>query len=242
MTASEFFRGMLRDRTLPMLAMANFVNILIATQLGYGFATQVWVYLCQSVIIGIFNFRRILLMRPSEETIARWDRESAQAYRDMKTEGGPQDWLLPKTADDYVRWQHWTPGTPKVFAGIFLAHFGLFHLIYIFSLSSRHFSMIPGTSLAEADPLGVAAGALIFLVFHAWSFRTQRREMERPFTSDYAMPKAMFLPYARVLPIHLSAVFFAGNAFMAFLIIKALVDIAAHVVELAWRRSLSYED
>jgi hypothetical protein len=242
MTASESLKEMLRDRTLPVLVMANFVNILLASEMGHTFATQVWVYLCQSLIIGFFNFRRMLLMRPSEETVARWDRENAQTYRDTKTDGGPQDWLLPDTVGEYVRQQHWTPGTPKVFAGIFAVHYGLFHLFYAVALYPRGFSMIPGVSFAGADLLDVSTGALIFLVFHAWSFRAQRKEIEKPFTSDYALMKAMFLPYARVLPIHLSAFYGAGAAFMAFLIIKALADCAAHAAELAWRRRIMSGD
>lgn len=80
--------------------------------------------------------------------------------------------------------------------------------------------------------------AFLFLAFHAWSFRAQRKELEKPFTSDYALPTAMFLPYVRILPIHLSAFGLSQSPIMTFLLIKALADCFSHIIERALRMKM----
>ncbi|WP_293645850.1 DUF6498-containing protein [Thiolapillus sp.] len=78
----------------------------------------------------------------------------------------------------------------------------------------------------------------MFFVNHAWSFFSNRK---READTVPNIGTLMFLPYARILPTHLTLVF--GGMFISgklwlvfFLLLKTLADLIAHAVEHALRR------
>jgi hypothetical protein len=111
-------------------------------------------------------------------------------------------------------------------AFFFLVHYGFFHLIY--------FLFVVVGSRAE---LGSAAGyvlcTLVFVVNHAYSLA---HNLRRDAASRPSIGALMFLPYLRILPMHLTILFggllFSGTlAFVLFGALKTAADAAMHTLE-----------
>jgi hypothetical protein len=195
----------LSDSSVWGLLIANLVTIVLAVMQDWSLVLVMWVYWCQSVIIGLFNFWRMM-------TLKRF------STKGISSSNGP---VLP------------TQRTKREMAWFFLAHYGMFHGAYLAFLFSGLFQDRP--AFFAPGPLLMV---LLFFVNHAWSFfRNRRREAD-------AVPNIgmlMMLPYARIIPMHLTLVFgglFINSKFwlVFFLLLKTLADLIAHVAEHARRR------
>lgn len=111
----------------------------------------------------------------------------------------------------------------------FAVHFGFFHLIYLVFLAAG------GTRYGATPDFGVDfwACALAFVVNHFYSLRRNIRldRLGRP-----NLGTLMFLPYARVVPMHLAIILggaplMAGKALLLFLGLKTGADVLMHTVE-----------
>lgn len=195
----------LSDSSVWGLLIANLATIVVAVMQDWSLVQVMWVYWCQSVIIGLFNFWRMMSLK----------RFSTSG---VSGSNGP---VRP------------TPKTKREMAWFFLAHYGLFHGVYLVFLVSGLFRDRPA-ALAPGSLLLV----LLFFLNHAWSFfRNRRREAG----TVPNIGTLMLLPYARVIPMHLTLVFgglFIANKFwlVFFLLLKTLADLIAHVAEHARRR------
>ena len=121
-----------------------------------------------------------------------------------------------------------TRRTQRSMAWFFLLHYGCFHLFYLIFLASTW------RPLPRSTVLAMAACILVFLVNHAFSYWYHRpRDMDR--TPNIGT--MMFLPYARIVPMHLTMLL--GSMFVThsavvlvfFLSLKMLADVVMHVVE-----------
>jgi hypothetical protein len=113
--------GRRADLSLLSLLGANLFALVLALVEGWALGTLMWIYWAQSVIIGLFNFFRILSL----------DRFS--------TEGLRMNGRLVKP----------TRGTQLQVAFFFLFHYGFFHVIYaVFLASSLTVRGSEGTLLA----------------------------------------------------------------------------------------------
>lgn len=102
----------------------------------------------------------------------------------------------------------------------FLLHYGAFHFIYADVL--MRFQGLPPSSAYEPIAFGIGAFFLHHLgsfVFHRWG----KREASQAFSN----------PYYRILPMHFFLVFAPvfREALLGFLLIRAGVDVATHVLE-----------
>lgn len=118
-----------------------------------------------------------------------------------------------------------TPRDKHLTAGFFLLHYGIFHAVYfVFLVADAR----PG----EIGPLsGYLVCALAFMVNHAYSLR---RNLARDALGRPKLGTLMFLPYARIVPMHAILVLghlFAGGGFLLFGVLKTAADLAMHVVE-----------
>jgi hypothetical protein len=119
-----------------------------------------------------------------------------------------------------------TPATRRQVAAFFAMHYGIFHVVY--------FAFIVGTGAGKLGSLaGYLACALVFVVNHGYSLR---RNLARDSQGRPNIGTLMFLPYARILPMHLTILaggaFFGGTfAFFLFGFLKTLADVVMHVVE-----------
>ena len=131
-----------------------------------------------------------------------------------------------KMNNEEVKEEPHVPGTVAIF---FTLHYGGFHLIYLI------FLLADGPRRAPAlAPLYVyAVLALVFIVNHAYSLR---HNVARDARGRPNIGTLMMLPYARILPMHLTILaggLFTGStfAFFVFGLLKTVADVVMHVVE-----------
>jgi hypothetical protein len=119
------------------------------------------------------------------------------------------------------------PASKRKVAAFFVLHYGFFHLGYLMFMS---FDRAPG-------PGGSAAGyllcALVFAANHAYSLL---QNMRRDALGKPNLGTLMFLPYARIVPMHVTIL--AGgslsggaHAFALFGFLKIVADAVMHTVE-----------
>lgn len=111
----------------------------------------------------------------------------------------------------------------------FLFHYGGFHAGYLLFLVAGPESK--GTVMVPVTGLGLCA--LAFAVNHAYSLAHNIR-LDRSGSPN--LGTMMFLPYARVVPMHLTIIFgdqLAGGmqALMLFIGLKTAADVIMHVIE-----------
>jgi hypothetical protein len=121
-----------------------------------------------------------------------------------------------------------TEETKRSTANFFALHYGAFHLAYLAFLW-------PGLShLHRLDWLGLIVAAVSFVWNQAESYR---RNISADRMGIPNIGTLMFLPYARILPMHLTIVgggSVAGESIFALLLFSALktaADVLMHVIE-----------
>jgi hypothetical protein len=198
------------DLSLFLLIISNIITIILATTQNWNLVSIMWIFWVQSIIIGIFNFIRILTLK------------------EFSTENF-------KVNDQPVEP---TESTKKFTAFFFLFHYGFFHLVYMLFLLSNNAELngIPVTynlSLNLSGIIGIIIMGMIFFGNHLFSFIYN---YERDSKKVRNIGTIMFFPYARILPMHLAIVFglFLINdarSIIIFLILKTIADIVMHQVE-----------
>lgn len=94
---------LLSDRSAVSLILANLLTIVLAVWQRWDLAPLLWIYWCQSVVIGIFNIARILCLREFSTRGFRINNRPVQPTRSTKIRT----------------------------ALFFACHYGLFHLVYL---------------------------------------------------------------------------------------------------------------
>ena len=187
------------DRSAVGIALGNAFTIALAVWQDWDLGPLLFIYWWQSVIIGAFNFLRMLMLK-------RFSTEG------LTSNGNP----VPETF-----------GGKMSTSFFFLVHYGFFHLIYMVFISKH------AGGFDAATWTWIIAGVVGFFVSHLFSFRYNvRRDLEgRP-----NLGTMMFLPYCRVVPMHLTIIFGAGLAksrstLLLFLVLKSAADHVMHKVE-----------
>jgi ribosomal protein S27AE len=120
-----------------------------------------------------------------------------------------------------------TTGSKVQVAVFFVMHYGIFHAVYLLFIvvGSRH--------AVGGSAVGYLLCALVFAVNHGYSMlQNVRRDAQgRP-----NLGTLMFLPYGRIVPMHLTIVAggaFTGSAhaFALFGFLKVVADVIMHTVE-----------
>jgi len=123
-----------------------------------------------------------------------------------------------------------TPKSKKQIAAFFALHYGFFHLVYlVFVLTA----VSSDDGLSSLGWLGLIGGSSVFAVNHFFSY-IHNRDLDR--TGKPNLGTMLFLPYARIVPMHLIIVMgaaFGGSrvALVVFLSLKTLADAVMHIVE-----------
>ncbi len=119
-----------------------------------------------------------------------------------------------------------TEQTKRSTAGFFALHYGMFHVGYA--------AFLAGLQMPAQDWFWVAVAALAFVLNHRQSFE-RFRAADRQGSPNIGT--LMFLPYLRVIPMHLMVIFgvgvFGGGvaALLLFGLLKTAADCAMHVAE-----------
>lgn len=151
------------------LILANAATLGIAIALEWDIGWLMWPYWMQSVIIGYYAWRRMLLLRDF-------------STEGLKSNGRP----VPETE-----------AGKRSTAMFFLFHYGVFHLGYLVFLIAEH-----AVSVQLEVLVLVACGlSFVFSQRQTWAAQHAADLQGRP-----NLGTLMFLPYLRVLPMHLGII------------------------------------
>lgn len=186
----------LKDPSLISLFISNLLVIFLALFQNWDIATVLWVYWIQSVVIGFFQFLRILSL----------NKFSTENFKINNQPAAPTD-------------------NTKLFAAFFFAfHYGFFHFIYAIFLFN----------FFTSKPLNfgfLIIGGLIFFINHTYSYFHNMIVDQQKIQNIGTL---VFVPYARIIPMHLIIIFgviLGQSGLTVFLLLKTLIDLFMHRIK-----------
>lgn len=219
------------DRAIHGIIASNVLTIAVAVVNDWGIVQLLWPFWIQSVIIGWFARQRMLALREF----------STDGFRVNNRPVPP------------------TPATGRSTANFFALHYGFFHFVYLLflvamSVTANSSGLVPVTNESTGAVTMVRVGqfhAIDFVIFAAlgisfwFSHRASHREHV---AADLArrpnIGSLMFLPYARVIPMHLTiigGVMLGGSGgIWLFGVLKLGADVIMHKVEHKWLQSATH--
>jgi hypothetical protein len=192
---------LLLDKSTAYLLLANFFSIALALIFNTSFLLIMAVYWIQSVIIGFFNFKRILSLR-------KFSTENFYINR------------KPATS---------TEETKHFVAFFFAIHYGFFHLVYGFIIFINYFGN-SAAAINWLDFVFVLASGIAFFANHWFSFQhnvDRGRERQNIGTVMF-FPYARIIPMH--LTIVFAQTLFQA-VLLPFLLLKTFADLIMHVIE-----------
>ncbi len=203
------------DNAVTGIVLMNIVVIVVALVSGEGLLMMMWPYWLQSLVIGYYNVRRI------------------QKLQRFSTEGFK---INDRAVDP-------TPSTRRTTWMFFAFHYGFFHFGYMVFLLAFSAGM-PMTDesgariayevggLASWSPIWFAAAVIGYVMSHGQS---HREHVEADLRGTPNIGKLMFVPYIRIIPMHLTIIVGAmlgnGLGLLLFGSLKTVADVAMHKVE-----------
>jgi hypothetical protein len=197
------------------ILVSNLLVIVLAVVEGWSLGSMMVIYWAQSVIIGIFHVFRMLLLR--------------SFCTDGFTSNGQR---VPENAKG-----------KRSTAIFFAVHYGFFHLIYgIFLIAGAATGIGEGAPAAPEPargagwfdgPVWFVISILGFVAGHGYSFY---QNVKADLANRPNLGVMMFLPYARILPMHLTIILggMVGASLGSMLLfsgLKTLADYLMHIVE-----------
>ncbi len=154
--------------------------------------------------------------------IGFYARRRMLALRDFSTEGLSNEDGDPTPA---------TEQSQKSAANFFALHYGFFHFGYFVFLYQG--SVESGHPPTQIDGLMAVVVGLAFLLTHG---RSHREHVEADLASKPNLGALMFMPYLRIIPMHLVILFGAARGggagtIIAFSVLKTLADVGMHKFE-----------
>ncbi len=210
-----------RDRALLGILLTNLATLVVALWQDWSVLQLMWPFWIQSLVIGWYARQRMLKLTAFSTEGMRIKDRAVEA----------------------------TPETRQRVAGFFALHYGLFHLVYLFFLlaltlttdaqgfievtneSTGNKSMVHVGRVHPFDFLVFAVLALGFLRSHGAS---HREHVQADLANSPKLGTLMMLPYARILPMHLTiilAIPLGGGATWFFVLLKTAADLLMHRVE-----------
>lgn len=208
------------DRASLPIFLSNALALAVAAWEQWPLVMLLWPYWCQSVIIGWFARKRILALgRYSTAGFTVNGRNVAA-----------------------------TPDTQRRVAWFFALHYGLFHLIYalflcVFTVITLAAQFAPeavpelpfGGRLQWHDPLLVAGLAVSFWFSHR---KSHREHVAADLARTPNLGTLMFMPYLRVLPMHMTILLGMAlghtASLLLFGVLKTAADVGMHLLEHRW--------
>lgn len=204
-------KGIFTDSSARALLFSNLITIAFAILEKWSFYQVMWIYLWQSVIIGIFNAARIrtFITRKNAET--------------------PQDTKI-------VTWiTYLIPGFFLLHYGFFHVLYAVM-LLTFFKIAAG--SITVGTILGiNENVFFIGLNTIIFFINHLFSFK---KNVEEDSKNILKIGVLMMLPYKRILPMHLTIIFgaiiliFTKSGMLVtifFLLLKTWADLLMHKKE-----------
>lgn len=205
-----YLDGKPADSAVRGIVVMNVLVAIGAVASGDGLMMLLWPYWLQSVVIGYYAMRRI-------QKLERF------ATNDFKING---ESVEP------------TPSTRRQVWIFFVLHYGFFHLVYFLFLGAFRATGLLGDGSAQAAsadpwaPFWIGATLVGFLISHGQS---HREHVAADLKGTPNIGTRMFVPYIRIVPMHLTIIFGAmlGGTFglLLFAGLKTAADVVMHKVE-----------
>lgn len=197
----QILRHILKDYSAWSLIVSNLITIIWAVIQHWSILEIMWIYWSQSVIIGFFNFIRILMLKDFSTDGCKLNGKSVEPTRTTKIN----------------------------IAFFFAVHYGLFHIGYaVFLFADK--PPIRSIASARIDITTILITAGIFFVNHLFSFIYNRNsDAPKPNIGTIMVsPYGRIIPMHLTI---VSGVFLAGNiiTIVFFLILKTVADVVMHV-------------
>lgn len=203
--------GRHRDAGFFAILLGNALTLAIALWQRWSMFDLLWPFFFQSLVIGWYARRRLLLAPML--TVGNL-RINGRRVTD------------PEQARRFFRW-------------FFVAHYGLFHLVYaVFLLVMTARAAHDGTESAAGGPhwpLYLLLGAAFW-----WAHRLSHREhVARDTHRPRSASLLMLMPYLRILPMHITIIAMAEQhggrhdvgIVLLFMGLKTVADLGAHLIE-----------
>lgn len=209
------------DRALRGILLTNLVTLAIAVWQDWSVLQLLWPFWMQSLIIGGYACRRILKLRQFRTDGMKVNGRSVEPTRQ----------------------------TQRHAAAFFVVHFGIFHLVYLgFLVTLTTTTDAAGllaltnesTGVASRDSVGYVhrLDFIAYVVLAAGFWLSHRSSHHEHVQADLAntpnLGTLMMLPYARVLPMHLTiliAIPLGDGVLWLFVALKIAADIGMHRME-----------
>jgi hypothetical protein len=204
-----------RQFALVTLLAANAVAIAFFLAGDNSVIQVLWIYWLQSVIIGLVNVVRIARLPLGDLQIQGMSNEASNRFG-IAIKG--------------------------FLATFFTLHYGGFHFGYMLFLivlgTETTFTVGSSVSQMNLNESGVAVGAvllsgLVFAVHHTLTYVREQQEMHHGQHAQANAFTALFRPYARIIPMHLTIIlgpllalkFGTDGMFVLFMILKTAIDV-----------------
>jgi len=197
----------MKDDPSGVLAVVatNVVAIGIAGWQHWPLVTLLWPYWMQSVIIGWYSRKRILALH-----------DFSLANTDGFDRGSPE-------------------ATKRHTARFFTLHYGIFHLVYalfLWTFTTGGMRGVPSYHVTPPDLAFMAVLTVSFVITHRASY-------QRIMTADQQgrpnIGGVMFLPYLRIVPMHLAIIIGLSAGYhggmLLFATLKTIADALMHWIE-----------
>lgn len=202
--------------SLLSLITSNAFMYYFAKTEGWSFPTILLVYWLQSVIIGVFQVLRMMRVKQPEFASPKNITFSVNGRDVGSLHGQVGKWFL---------------------TSFFIIHYGMFHFVYLIFILVFGFSGMLGGSFGDIGTIrlfglninGVFITTLIFFINHLVSFQVNREELH----GKVNMAGMMAVPYARIIPMHLTICIGAAMQFPLelFMGLKTIADVVMHMYE-----------
>jgi len=210
-----------RNSALVAILLSNLATLALAVLLDWSILHLMWPFWAQSLIIGWYARSRIL-------KLVHFSTDG------LKFNNRP----VPPTRSSL-----------RKVAGFFLLHYGFFHVGYLVFLlafsttaDARGFIEITNEStgatslvqIGRVHPLDFLAFAVLGVFFWHAHRRSHEQNVARDLEGQPNVGKLMFLPYARILPMHFTIILgipLGGGALWIFVVLKTAADLIMHHVE-----------
>jgi len=207
------------DKSTKLLVLSNLIIIFFAILEGWNLSNVLWIYWSQSVIIGYFNYKRILKLENFTTENFKMNGQSVNP----------------------------TESTKKQVANFFLMHYGFFHFGYFMFLNISHSFSFGENDTGFSFFIAMLAFIASIATFYFNHKASHELNYQEDIKGGVNIGTLMFMPYARIIPMHLIIV--SGGVFVVsgtidgvsisssiitlifFLFLKTIADVIMHKIE-----------
>jgi len=197
--------GILTDRSALLLIFSNIVLIVFALYENWGILTVMFIYWCQSIIIGFFTFLKMITLK------------------DFSTEGVNYNTMRP------------TAGAKIFMSFFFLFHYGMFHFgYYMFLISGAFFMSGAKVGTIDAS-MYLVIGVFFVNHLFSFIYNQQKEVNKKPNIGKIMFfPYIRIIPMHLTI-IFGGAFMMTGGSTQAvlvlFLLLKTFADVIMHTIE-----------